>query len=174
MLDASWPQSLLILILAAGVLTCLALSGVVAMLLLRKIRGMRRQTEQRLDQLAQRVRLIELLTERPLAQPAPRESRNEAGRSLALAEVSDQASAGRDWTLIAVPNLGVDEPEVDPGAENDLSQRHGEVWSLAALGASTQEIARQTGQPIGQVEVIVGLYRRLHSSRGPHDHARSD
>ena len=34
------------------------------------------------------------------------------------------------------------------------------------------EIARQTGQPIGEVELIVGLYRQLHPSRGATQHVR--
>ena len=61
----------------------------------------------------------------------------------------------------------------DPQVETDLGERHGEVWALAATGVAPEEIARQTGQPIGQIELIVGLYRQVRSSRGPLDHARS-
>ena len=42
-----------------------------------------------------------------------------------------------------------------------FQERHREVWALAAAGASPEEIARQTGQPIGQVELIIGLYRQF-------------
>jgi hypothetical protein len=45
--------------------------------------------------------------------------------------------------------------------EAELSQRHAEVLSLSESGASADEIARQTGQPIGQVELILGLLRTL-------------
>ena len=76
-------------------------------------------------------------------------------------------------TLIAIPDLAAVEHEHDPRAGNELGERHGEVWALAAAGVPPEEIARQTGQPIGQVELIMGLYRQLHHSGDPIDHARS-
>jgi hypothetical protein len=80
---------------------------------------------------------------------------------------------GREPILIAIPDLGAVEEESDERAGSELGERHGEAWTLAAAGVPPEEIARQTGQPIGQIELIVGLYRRLHSSRGSIDHARS-
>jgi hypothetical protein len=68
-------------------------------------------------------------------------------------------------TLIAVPNLG--QPPalpVDPGAEPPPSdawtRRFGDVWSLAERNMPVEAIARATGCPIGQVELIVGLRRK--------------
>lgn len=71
-------------------------------------------------------------------------------------------------SLISVPDLGLDGlDEVSTG----LAEKHGEVWSLIEAGLTPQEIARETGRPIGQVEVILGLYRheRQSRTRGEHD-----
>jgi hypothetical protein len=76
-------------------------------------------------------------------------------------------------TLISVPNLAEDGRPVDPRLGTELGQKHSEVWSLADAGLASEEIARRTGQPIGQVELIVGLHRRIHPSRGPAEHVRS-
>ena len=75
--------------------------------------------------------------------------------------------------MIAIPDLGAVEDESEGCAVSALGERHGEAWTLAAAGVPPEEIARQVGQPIGQIELIVGLYRRLHSSRGSIDNARS-
>lgn len=61
-------------------------------------------------------------------------------------------------TLIAVPDLA----PPSPGAvamPADLARRFGAIWDRADSGASAEAIARDTGQPIGQVELILGLRR---------------
>jgi hypothetical protein len=66
--------------------------------------------------------------------------------------------------LIAVPDLTA--AGTPPGAEPEtLSHRYGPIWELADSGASADIIARATGQPIGQVELILGL-RRVASGAG--------
>ena len=42
-----------------------------------------------------------------------------------------------------------------------LSQRYAAIWDLADTGASPDVIARATGQPIGQIELILGLRRQI-------------
>jgi len=75
-------------------------------------------------------------------------------------------------SLIAVPDLsysGAGEYEED----DELARRHGEVWALAIAGRAPADIADATGRPIGQVELIVGLYRQHQATRNAGDHARA-
>jgi hypothetical protein len=76
-------------------------------------------------------------------------------------------------TLIAVPSLAA--PPSERAASIDgMSHRYAAIWSLADSGTSAELIARATGQPIGQVELILGLRRQIDAGRhkiphGPHD-----
>lgn len=63
-------------------------------------------------------------------------------------------------TLIAVPNLA-SPPEATSATSEELARRFGSIWSLAEEGASAETIAQRTAQPIGQVELILGLRRQL-------------
>lgn len=76
-----------------------------------------------------------------------------------------QASAVAGPTLIEVPNLAAAPPET-PAASAELARRFGAVWQLADTGASPDAIARSTGHPIGQVELILGLRRQLAAAEG--------
>ncbi len=156
------------------------------------LRKLRRHGERETAELARRLRLIESRIQRADspegASPGPMSLGLATGRSLSktpeigFSPASSsfrrethlrQASEGRDAPiLIAIPDLAARDPEPGDRSETELGQRHGEAWALAAAGASPAEIARQTGQPIGEVEVIVGLYRQLHGSRGATGHAR--
>jgi hypothetical protein len=75
-----------------------------------------------------------------------------------------KASAVGRPTLIVVPNLATTTPDASSAAAAaaELSQRFGAIWALADSGLSSDAIARETGQPIGQVELILGL-RQLTS-----------
>lgn len=80
---------------------------------------------------------------------------------------SRQKSAVVD-DLISVPDLSA---EGVPDDATNLAEKHADVWALLDTGRSPQEIARETGRPIGQVEVIAGLYRQRQATRsqGRHD-----
>lgn len=67
-------------------------------------------------------------------------------------------------TLIAVPDLAASAVEAEDGAAAELIERYGPIWELADTGASPEAIARSTGQPIGQVELILGLRRQLNNT----------
>ena len=69
-----------------------------------------------------------------------------------------EASPLKGPTLIAVPNLSVAAPEATE-MPADLARRFGAIWALADAGTSPESIARQTEQPVGQVELILGLRR---------------
>jgi hypothetical protein len=177
------------LVLVAAALGAGAVLGTNLMLSLRKLR---RHGERQTAELARRLRLLESHMQRADApqgaSPAPKALDRSSGQSLSktagiglfVASPSfhpetqlRQTQEGRDAPiLIAIPDLAARDPEPDDRSECELSQRHGEAWTLAAAGASPAEIARQTGQPIGEVEVIVGLHRQLHGSRGATGHAR--
>jgi hypothetical protein len=62
-------------------------------------------------------------------------------------------------TLIAVPKIaGATELPTSP--PKGLTHRFSPIWELADKGASAEAIARVTGQPVGQVELILGLRRQ--------------
>jgi hypothetical protein len=169
MFEVSWlPAASL---LAALALFFLATTGLVAWALFRRFETLRGSVDLRLDELSRRMRLIEgekidapRSDRLPRPSPPPPHSAFQAG---------DRESTRMGPTLIAIPDLAEPSQAADPQVESDLSARHAEVWALAATGASPEEIARQTGQPVGQVELIVGLYRQVRSSKGPVEHARS-
>jgi hypothetical protein len=74
--------------------------------------------------------------------------------------VSRVAEGPPEPALISVPNL--------EGGPNDrdatisgLKERYAAIWALADTGAATETISRATGQPMGQIELILGLRRQI-------------
>ena len=59
-----------------------------------------------------------------------------------------------------MPDLAATAAEPSPAA-TELARRFGAIWDLADAGSTAEAIARRTDQPIGQVELILGLRRRL-------------
>ena len=75
-------------------------------------------------------------------------------------------------TLIAVPSLSSSSSSsssIVPEVAAELDRRFGAVWALADSGAATETLARQTGYPIGQVELILGLRRQILAAEASHD-----
>jgi hypothetical protein len=70
-------------------------------------------------------------------------------------------------TLIAVPNLVPPRSATTATAMAELVQRFGAIWDLVDAGASAEVIARETGYPVGQVELILGLRRQLAGAAQP-------
>jgi hypothetical protein len=66
--------------------------------------------------------------------------------------------------LIAIPNLASTASDRE-ATVSGLSQRYAAIWALEDTGASTDIIARATGQPIGQIELILGLRRQIDGVR---------
>ncbi|MEW4568402.1 hypothetical protein AB1L88_11095 [Tautonia sp. JC769] len=72
-------------------------------------------------------------------------------------------------TLIRVPDLTGPGRVVGSQAEaarntlasNDLARRFARIWAMADQGAPADRIAEASGQPIGQVELVLNLRRRL-------------
>ena len=178
--------SLMPLFTVVAGLACLAVAVTLWMLATRQMKTIRSETEQRLQMLVQRLLAIESRInelenhgrrapddhEEPPGHAVKGESK-QGRRTQSFLDGREDQAARNEPILIAIPDLGAVEEESDERAGSELGERHGEAWTLAAAGVPPEEIARQTGQPIGQIELIVGLYRRLHSSRGSIDHARS-
>jgi hypothetical protein len=184
MLDSTWSSPYLTM--AALPPLFLAATGILAWVTLRKLRIMRVQTEERLEDLARRLRKCESRIDGVESSEglSRRLRSNTDGQEITgptlsdsgpprLQESTDRGEVRDSPTLIAIPNLADVDRQADPDSESALRQRHSEVWELAAAGVSPGDIARQTGHPKGEVELIVGLYRQLRSTRGPLDHARS-
>jgi hypothetical protein len=72
-----------------------------------------------------------------------------------------EPSAVSGPTLIAVPSLAAASMPSTSAVTTDLGRRFGPIWDLADTGATPDAIARSTGQPIGQVELILALRRQL-------------
>jgi hypothetical protein len=140
------------------------LSTATCLFLVRRLDGLSHAhdaTEQRVIQLAYELRRLEHLA-------GEIERRRGAGRS---------HDDGRDWAsdegsspaaLISVPNLGIEDGADDAAG---FAEKHHEIWALVEAGRTAVEIAQETGRPIGQVELIVGLVRQHHASQtqGRHD-----
>ena len=75
------------------------------------------------------------------------------GRALVEANVREAAAVALS-EAVAVGRLAFD---TGPGA---IDPRHAEVYDLADEGRSAQDIARQTGRPSGEVELILALRGR--------------
>jgi hypothetical protein len=64
-------------------------------------------------------------------------------------------------TLITVPSMAAPGSEtIAHDAAEALSRRYGPIWDLADAGEAPSAIAQATGQPIGQVELILALRRQ--------------
>jgi hypothetical protein len=76
-----------------------------------------------------------------------------------------------EHSLIAVPSL---EPaQSDRGVTvNGLKERYAAIWALADKGATLEQMARATSQPIGQIELILGLRRQIDGTPTGIPHAR--
>jgi hypothetical protein len=73
-----------------------------------------------------------------------------------------RAATSAGPTLISVPDLATP-PSIGSTSEvaAELDRRYGPVWLMADEGLTVDDIARETGYPVGQVELILGLRRRL-------------
>ena len=71
--------------------------------------------------------------------------------------------------LIAVPDLSAAHDR--QAMHSGLQQRYAAIWDLADSGSAPDVIARATGLPIGQVELILGLRRQLDGTRTNIPHA---
>lgn len=153
--------------LSSAALSAGALLLVVAARL--RARSDRAATARGLADLADRVARLE--ARRPVGLPAvdsvPAEPpRRRTGPPAARPDPPAEAVAGP--TLIAVPDLSAHgEAAATAEAGAAFGRRYAAIWSLADAGADAEAIARTTGQPIGQVELILGLRRQIPAAAVP-------
>ena len=102
-------------------------------------------------------------TDRP--DPAP-DSPAKRGRRLDRRQVASVDGP----VLIAVPSLALPPANSTTAEAAELGRRFGGIWALADAGHADDEIARQTGLPVGQVELILGL----RGAGGGADRSRMD
>ena len=178
------PSMLLTLFPLMAGLACLLVSVVLAIAAARQSKLARREIERRLQVVVERLWKVESqiaefkshdrpISERAATAPVPLLGSRPVRATQSSMDLSNSQGVATEPTLIAVPDLSAGSGTSEPRSVDELGDRHGEAWALAAAGVAPAEIARRIGQPIGQVELIVGLYRKLHSSRGSIDHARS-
>jgi hypothetical protein len=139
------------------------------------------ETTRLVDDLARRQQSIEVLLSRlDVGRGPARESPIEAGSSAVGAagvEAPGQrvdpaaATAVGGPTLIAVPSLSASDANASTAVAEELGRRFGAIWALADAGETAEAIARTTGHPVGQVELILGLRRQLSQSSQPGGHA---
>lgn len=132
----------------------------------RRLRAHQAEATRRLDALAERVAALEA-RDAPVAAPAPDRGRATAP-TLRVDRVTPPPAASP--TLIAVPDLSAHPAGPSgPGqaAATELGRRYAAIWEMADAGDRPEAIARATGQPVGQVELILGLKRPRASHRGP-------
>lgn len=132
-------------VVAASLFATALFAATGVLILARRLAAMSRSrgaVEQRLTQLAFEVRRLERLVGEA----------NRRGGSSAHGRGSDALVP-----LISIPDLARDG---EPGDAAGLAEKHGVVWSLVAAGRSPREIADETDRPIGEVELIAGLYRQ--------------
>jgi hypothetical protein len=154
-------------------LVCVIVGGVAGGILVWRLERHCRRLEEHLDELSRRLAHLE----RQVPRSEERTSKGAIARradppASAAPTLHAPASTSARPTLIAVPDLGGEGLPGEVQAAGELGQKHREIWSLAEAGLRPEEIARRTGQPIGEVELIVGLYRQLHPLRGATDHVR--
>ncbi len=154
--------------------TLVLLAVATCLFLIRRVDRLSRfeqMTEQRLIQLAFDLRRLE---QRTYELEHRRGAGPIVGQSGSTGAPRSQKSGETETVppLISVPDLTFQgEGEADDAAS--LAQKHGDVWAMAEAGLGPVEISQTTGRPIGQVELIVGLYRQYHASRSAGDHAKS-
>ena len=123
----------------------------------------RHEVARRVDELAGRHRALEARLARVEAsatEAAMAIASHPGGPRIGRRVDPGAASPSRGPTLISVPDLSAP-PSPASEAAAGLDRRFGPVWAMADEGLAIDAIARETGYPIGQVELILGLRRRL-------------
>ena len=63
--------------------------------------------------------------------------------------------------LITVPDLASRDARPVVEIPESIARRYSPIWDLADSGASPEAIARATGQPVGEIGLILGLRRTM-------------
>ncbi|HZW29807.1 MAG TPA: hypothetical protein VFF52_03815 [Isosphaeraceae bacterium] len=182
------PETWLVLTVAAAFLLLgIAASPLAWVALLQRRSRSDRQMERRFHELTARLHDLQVRLER-----CESSSRTRAGSGKTLPVVSTRewpitastplagsgpgrttfpsAAIADESPLITVPNLASTSQDRQ-ATQGSLAQRYAAIWTLADSGTSPEVIARATGQPIGQIELILGLRRQIDGARTTRPHA---
>ena len=147
-----------------------------ALLWRRDLARLRDEMEHRLTLLAKRQRAMESTWGKweavPILELEPVERRTaaqaEQGTRGERLRRTDGPEESPQPLLIAIPKLETpDSTDEAAAALAELGQRFSAIWSLANQGCPPDEVARRTGSPIGEVELILGLKRQGQSHSQP-------
>jgi hypothetical protein len=179
------PESWLVVTIAAAFLLLgIAASPLAWIALLYHRSGSERPSERRVLELASQLRALQVRLER--CETSCKSPRND-GSSQPVGALRSRPTRPWEWSergrattypagsseeaaLIAVPNLAAAANDREAALQG-LTQRYAAIWTLADTGASAEVIARATGQPIGQIELILGLRRQIDGARTTLTHA---
>ncbi len=160
-------QSAIILLLGLGLIVLLVMIGAIWY----RLRGLPLHDVGRLmNDLARRQRELEALIARLEASRPESAETVETGNALAAPKPGvrtvrridpAQANPIPGPTLIAVPDMSAEPPPAHSAVAAELGTKFGALWEMADAGASAASIAERSGQPIGQVELILALRRQL-------------
>jgi hypothetical protein len=177
------PESWLVVTVAAAfLLVGVAVSPLAWMALQHRRSQLEARMEVRWLELTDKVRALEeRLTESRVLSPGIRTGNGELAPSHAAAQRRHGGSRSGNGTrqehahvaerdahlepaLIAVPSLAA-APNHSEESVSGLTDRFAAIWTLAENGDSPEEIAQATGQPIGQIDLILGLRRQIDRAR---------
>ena len=166
------PESWLVVGVAAGFLLLgIACSPLAWVLLHHRGSRLEQLMESRWRKLADQMRALEnWQNEHESVKPVASETRSLNRASSPGGRGSIRAEWAHEPALIAIPNLEGAPNDRDVSASG-LKERYAAIWTLAETGATADVIARATGQPVGQIELILGLRRRIDGAKSISSHA---
>ena len=147
----------------AFVVGMMVLIGCAIMLVEIRLRLITRRFNARLESLDARIQGWELpnTSSSPSEKPRAMASHGEPVPTSSLRRRVDRPSASSipGPSLIAIPDLATERSVFDTTFGDELEGRYREIWTRGDLGVPPREIARESGLPLGQVELILGLRR---------------
>ena len=81
--------------------------------------------------------------------------RRQVDQELARLEKARLMAATESDRLEAL--LAQKQPGLDPPSKNSLADKHHQIYKLAEQGLEPLEIAQQTGQSLGEIQLILAL-----------------
>ncbi|QEH33885.1 hypothetical protein OJF2_24170 [Aquisphaera giovannonii] len=164
----------------------LVAAGVRGRAALRELRRANAHAGDRIQDLSRRLQLVEARLAATTSTVVSGAAARRAGPTVsgprlvarvAPAGAQDGSGSGIGPTLIEVPDLGISAagpPQAPPDPAEGLSLRHADIREMAQSGATPDLIARRTNRPVGQVELILALQRRLREPGEAGPHARPE
>ncbi len=157
-----WSSMQVTVIVAMAVL--LTVVSAIAVVLGWRLRSLgRRPSAHAMQAWTQRLEALEALVRDSLSNRGPEPPAHPVGPRR-IVRIDPAPESPKTPRLIAVPDLSTP-PSDETDTAEALRQRYQEIWDQADSGLDAEAIARASGQPIGQIELILGLRRFGSTSR---------